>query len=273
MKKGTFYPQILEASMQENISTQKVMERLVPLGMECVDIYTGNIIEEGSKHITKLQKDFGITTSSVFHYFEFDYKKENALNLALEEVKLHLENSAEVNSPFFMPVPVIKYIHKDNFEREECAKIVLEYFAGVSRQSSKYNITTVVENFSNTMSPYSYIDDIKYILDNIPDIKYVLDTGNYWFGGTDMIEACKKFASKTVHVHMKDLAEKEDGRLDICGRRADSVAIGEGILPVFEALDIIKSNITDFSAIVEINGSENVLADMEKSFINLEKER
>ena len=96
----------------------------------------------------------------------------------------------------------------------------------------------------------------------------MLDTGNFYFGGTDMLTACKEFADRKVHVHLKDLDDKGTG-LTVCGKTVQSVAIGDGMLPIYEAIEHLGTNGYDGALTIEINHDSGILESVEKSLENL----
>lgn len=269
MKYGTFFSQIMMAAdLGEAKSPEAVTEQLVAKGLSATDVDSGSIAELGLEYVKKLHADFGIAPASMFHLISFEHKKPGILDLMKEDSKLQLERCAQVGSPLIMPVPVVPGPHESPEARLDALKTVTAYIQDMARQAVSYGITVVVENYSSINTPLSYISDIEYILNNVPDARYVLDTGNFWFGGTDLMTACKTFADKTLHVHLKDLDEKGEG-LTVCGKTARSVAIGDGSLPVYEAIRHLNENGYDKVFTVEINHGTGILAAILKSLENL----
>lgn len=272
MKYSTFFNQItLAVDLGEEKNMEAALTKLTEKELKATDLHTVDVDKFGADYINKLHSDFAMAPSSMFYLLEFEHKNPNVLKILKEDSKAQLEKCAAVNSPLFMPVPFILENHESNEARNEALKLVTAYVADLNELSAQYGITVVVENFSNTNTTLAYISDIEHILNEIPSVGYVLDTGNFWFGGDDMLTACKKFAPKTLHVHLKDLSPKANGFLDICGKAADSVAIGEGILPIFDAVKYLKGNGYNNALTVEINHESNLMPTMIKSLENLKK--
>ena len=269
MKYATFFPHIYTiADTYEGMTMEDVMQRLATKGLMATDMATGIVGELGAHYINKLHKDFGLSVASAFHFVRFDYKNPDILNMMKDKTKQAVEYCAAIGSPYIMPVPEAIQPHESDRERNDALKLVTAYLAEVAEESEKYGIKTVVENYSNPNTPLAYISDISYILDNLPCVGYVLDTGNFYFGGTDMLTACKKFSDRTVHVHLKDLDDKGTG-LTVCGKTVRSVAIGDGILPIYEAIEHLAANGYDGALTIEINHNSEILESVEKSLENL----
>ncbi len=269
MKYATFFPHIYTiADTYEGMSMESVMHRLAAKGLEATDMDSHLVGKLGADYINKLHRDAGLSIASMFHYIGFDYKNPDILNIMRDKTKQAVEYCAAIGSPYIMPVPAATGPHESEEARNDALKLVTAYLAEVAEESEKCGIQTVVENFSNPNTPLAYISDISYILDNLPNVRYVLDTGNFYFGGTDMLTACKEFADKTVHVHLKDLDDNGTG-LTVCGKTVQSVAIGDGILPIYEAIKHLGANGYDGALTIEINHDSGILESVEKSLENL----
>ena len=81
------------------------------------------------------------------------------------------------------------------------------------------------------------------------------------------MEACRKFTDKTVHVHLKDLDDKGKG-LCVNDREAKSIAIGDGIIPVYDIVNHLESNGYDGYYTIEINHNSDVISAISKSLAN-----
>ena len=82
------------------------------------------------------------------------------------------------------------------------------------------------------------------------------------------MKACRRFLSKTVHVHLKDLDDKGEG-LCVNGKTAKSVPIGDGIIPVYDIIDCLKSSGYDSYLTIEVNHDRDMLAAISRSLFNL----
>ncbi len=269
MKYGTFFSQIAFAFEQgEGKSIEDAVERLIKEGLSATDIDSDSTKKYGPEYLKKLHSDFGISISSMYHLFNFDYHLPNFKSLVKEDIKVQLDTCAETGSPIIMPVPVIRSCHETSNERLEALKYTTEYIDFFVREAKKYNIKIAIENFSNIKTTLAYISDIEYILNCVPDAGYVLDCGNFWFSGGDVTEACRHFASRIVHVHLKDIDDTLDG-LCVNGKTARSVPIGEGILPIYDVINVLLKDGYDSFFTIEINHNRDMLSSISRSLNNL----
>ena len=273
MKLGTFYQLITDSVTAGLISdTDKGLEDLKNYGLSFVDIDSG-IIDSicSAKKIAQQLKEFKIYTGSVFCWHHFPHKAENFMDIMREHTKCQLEIAAELNSKIFMPVPFVDTAHSSPDERKICQNKITEYFSDVAEQSKAYGIQTVIENYSSTNCPYSTIGDIEYILSQVPELRYVLDCGNFWFGNTDVLDAAKRFLHITDHVHLKDIIPDPEGEIKVNENSANSVAIGDGIIPFEEILSILKKSDYHGGLSIEINTCNDVYNKAIRSFNYLNK--
>lgn len=267
MKISVFYSHLVQAVLNEEIkNTDEAFSLLVPKGLKAVDLASAYFNENTTEHYISLAKNNGITYSSVFDYLEnFLYKDESYIKDVYEQSRIRIAKTAEIGAPCFMPVPVLRGLPEDEADLRLRKKVIYEYFAEVAKICKENGIIPVVENFSSHGCPFSTIKDFEYILGNMPDIKFVLDTGNFWYVDENLMEATKKFADKTVHVHIKDMAVGDEYALQHNGKHGESCAIGSGILPIKEAIEHLKTVQYSGALVIEINNSVDILNKVNKS--------
>ncbi len=267
MKLGTFYQQITSSVKVGQVeSMDKAFATLKDLGLSYVDIDSGVAQPETPvKELYKLLKGYDIHTGSVFCWHRFPHQSENFMAEMKEYTKKQLDFIAELDCKIYMPVPFVGGVHETPEARKECQKKIIEYLNDIVEQSKAYGIQTVLENYSATSCPFAYVQDIADILSQVPDLHYVLDCGNFWFSNSDVLEAARKFAHLTDHVHLKDLIPHPDGVIKVEGNNANSVAIGAGIIPFEEIFSILKGVNYEGGLTVEINSSKNAYAEMIES--------
>ncbi len=270
---GTFLSQILAACDQENRSFESVSASLSALGLKATDVGFDLIESHGVDYIKKLHKDFNLQIASVYNLIDFRHKDSAIMKKIQADIEPQLEACAAVGTPFYMPVPCIAEEHESEAARHECLQISTEYLAELTEAAKAYGITIVVENYSRLRTTLSKISDISHILNQIPDARYVLDTGNYCFGGTDLLEACHTFIDKTVHVHLKDWDEPIHVDLEIEGIKVDGVAVGDGFLPIDKVMDVLKTSGYTGALTVEIGTARDLMKKLEDSLIYIRQHR
>ena len=273
MKLGTFMGQ-LNSAVQRNEakSLSEVFDRFMPMGLSYVDVSSGDARCKGEPTVlAELLKGKGVSVASVFHLFAFDDIGKTELESLKETSKRQFELCRVFDAKLYMPVPVVNFPHKDQQAFLDARKRFAEYLHDAVIQGKQYGVQTVIENFSDRKNPNATIEDIAYLLKEVPDLKYALDCGNFWFGGDDVLTATDLFLDKTVHVHLKDLVETPTGRLKICGRRGESVPIGKGEIPTKAVLQKLQASGYEGGLTVEINHNENLMAEIGLSLKNIKK--
>ncbi len=267
MKLGMFFSHI-HTVVEQGMATciDNALEMIAPYGIEYVDISGADIgVKHSIKHIKASIDNNGIKTSTVFYVAPFDWKNENILNIFKEQTKRQLEYCAYLETDIFMAVPNIIDVHKSVCERVECQKKIIEYLNQTALMSREYNISTVVENFSDHTNPYSKLEDFEIIFNNTTDVGYVLDTGNFWFSDVNYLDAYEKYHSITKHIHLKDICPNENGYFNVNGRCADISFIGSGVIDLKKLSERLKKYNYNGVLSIEINNPENMLENIIKS--------
>ncbi len=268
MQKGAFFWQLNKAVMNgeaDNIGS--VLEKLIPLGLSFVDVGSVDINEKrGPKELLFELNKYGIYIASLYYITNFD---DDSIDLK-ELNKRMLDLCANLDCKLLMPVPRVKNPNKSDVQRQYWQDKIIDYLCETISQSDEYGINITLENFSDLNTPFSTIDDIKYILDKLPGISYTLDTGNFWFAGNDAVVAAKKFSERISHVHLKDILPKSNGFLNINGKSCDSVAIGDGKISFTDIFNVLKKNGFDKTFSIEINSNTDLLEKTIKSLMQLQ---
>ena len=115
-------------------------------------------------------------------------------------------------------------------------------------------VTLTLENFSMHTHPFSTIDEMAYMLEQIPNLKYTLDAGNFYCVKEDVLSAYQKLKGYIYNMHIKDWVLDEFGYIIRPELPAlNGCAIGEGILPLTELLSEIKQDGFDGEILLEVN--------------------
>ena len=272
MKISTFLVQLDIASKAgETGNFEKTLADLHSKGLDMMDLYTGLTSAHDPGELSGQLKRSGIGISSMYHLFEFSYDRENILSLMKEDSKKRLELCAFMGSDIFMPVPAITKPYESANGRSECAKIVSQYIGDICFLAKQYNITVVIENFSDNKCPFATFSDIDRLLCDNPGLYFVLDSGNFWFNGIDACEAIERYCDKIKHVHFKDITPSETGSILINGKTCDSNDIGSGVIDFAKIIKMLREKGYDDSVSIEINTTDNLIKKTELSLEFLKK--
>lgn len=271
MQLGTFMGQINCAAKESGMSQTEVFNLFKKDGLCYVDVSSGDIRGLSPKGMYERLEGNGISVGSFFHLFAFDGIYDKEIEALKEDIKRQIEACADLHTQFYMPVPVVNNPHKDKQTFLDMRKRFAEYLQNALEIGNQVGVQTVIENYSDRKNPNASIEDIAYLLKEVPGLKYVLDCGNFWFGGDDVLRATDLFMDKTVHVHLKDLTETPMGRLCVCGKRGESVTIGDGEIPMYKILQKLKENGYDGGLTIEINHNENMMTEIATSIKNVKE--
>ena len=254
---------------ERQITLKKTLTGLHSNGLSMIDLYTGLISNHNPKELSEQLKHSGIGVSSMYHLFEFSHDRENVLKLMKEDSKKQLELCAFMGSDIFMPVPVITKPYDSANGRDVCADVVSEYIGDICDLAKPYNITVVIENYSDYKCPFATLSDIDRLLSDNPDLYFVLDSGNFWFNRIDACEAIERYKDKIRHVHFKDISPSETGSICINGKTCESNEMGSGVIDFPKILKLLSEIGYDDSVSIEINTIDNLMKKTELSLAYL----
>ena len=234
MKIGTFLLHVAKIQSLYQLDTLDEALNLPALqGLSCVDGDTKVFNQYDLHEVKRALDNHGIQTSSVYHVACCDEICGPGRERLKDDLKFQLDRCAIVDTKMFMPVPDCSQA----IAIPERRKLMIEYFCTAAELAAPYGIQAVMENFSRAESTFATVEDVGCYLDQIPQLGYVLDTGNFWFTHSDVLDACSKYISRIVHVHIKDIKDISDNPPRIFeGRGFDSVSIGSGDTPIKEIL-------------------------------------
>ena len=205
-----------------------------------------------------IMKKHDIGVSSIYYAAEFGVANE-----IKEDTKRKLEICAKLETPFFMPVPKIN--PNSSVSIQDVQKMVAEYLNDVCELTKQYNITTVLENYSDPSISIATPEEIDVMLKEVPGLYYVLDTGNFWFSNSDVYKASEMFADRIRHVHLKDITPTENGLLKNNNKICNSNEIGSGIIDFDKIFRVLNSVGYNDIVTIEINTPGDDLKKIELS--------
>ncbi len=274
MEFGTFLRQVDEvvaAGDAKNLA--EAFDTYKKLGLSYVDVDSEEMTSKGksSKELYRELTDCGIRVGSVFCWRPFPHEEESVLADWKEYTKGQLEYTAALDCNIFMPVPFVETVHPTKEAREACMAKVIAYVNDVTELAKPYGIQVVMENYSTTCCPYATTEDMGKLLQAMPDVNYVLDCGNFWFNGSNVLEAAERYMDRIAHVHLKDIVTNPQGALQIDGKTGDCVAIGAGEIPFDKIFSLLKQAGYDKTMTIEINDAPEMFEKTKASLQFLQK--
>src|SRR5579863_470577 len=164
-------------------------------------------------------------SSCALHFPKGDERTKN-----LDEGKRFIDLAAKLNCPYIRVFP--NQIPKDR-DRQETLNLIIEGLRELGGYASNSNVTVLLESHGELI----YKKDLLYVMEGAasPHVGLVWDICNMWIVTREPPE--EVYASlKTYirHTHIKDL-KIENGK-------EEYVLLGTGIVPIFQAIDLLFKN-------------------------------
>lgn len=259
-KIGAFYCQLAAGVREQGLTDVKAALDLVHTkGITGIDFNSKEINESTSSLLTSC----GMEAVSVHGFMPLEFTTDAKYNESLSNMEAAIDKAIDIESPFFMSVPQPPK-DMDPALKPDFVKAVRAQFSDICRYVENKPIQITVEDFSTDACPYATFEDIDCLLNNNPTLGFTYDSGNFPLAGIDEVEGAKRYADRTVYVHLKDLKVTDASDPSPILRRGvyyDSLELGGGYLKNLEALRILKAaGYTDGAVTIEINSSYDRLS-------------
>jgi sugar phosphate isomerase/epimerase len=178
----------------------------------------------------KKMKDHGLVfvdlgSSCALHYPKGEERTKN-----LDEGKRFIDLAVKLNCPYIRVFP--NQLPKDR-DRQESLKLIIEGLQELGNYASNTNVTVLLESHGELI----YKKDLVTVMEGAanPHVGLVWDVCNMWIVTKETPEEVYA-ALKTYirHTHIKDLK--------IINGKEEYVLLGTGIVPIFQAIDILYRN-------------------------------
>jgi sugar phosphate isomerase/epimerase len=164
-------------------------------------------------------------SSCALHIPKGDERTKN-----LDEGKRFIDLAAKLNCPYIRVFP--NQMPKDR-DRQETLNLIIEGLKELGAYASNSNVTVLLESHGELI----YKKDLLYVMEGAasPHVGLVWDVCNMWIvtkePPEDMYASLKTYIR---HTHIKDL-KIENGK-------EEYVLLGTGIVPIFQAIDLLYKN-------------------------------
>lgn len=263
MKLSVFYEHILEAARQENKSIDEICKMVSSFGIEGVEIENTRLKEDKEGVLANLNAG-NLKISCMYGFFDFAHTEDLTSGLHMVDLADELDIKKIMLIPGFLKkmefLPII-YNHKVDKMISKLQK--------VCTYAKEKNIMVVLEDFDDKIAPFATSKQMQYFYENIPELKCAFDTGNFLYSEEDALEVLPMFIENIGHVHCKDrsftVKEGEIPKTTVKGRNMYSTAVGNGVIPMKEIIEIILAKGYDDYFAIEHFGSLQQAKDMEAS--------
>lgn len=233
---SVFADHIYSVVKQDSISFEEAARQVYDAGVRGVDVY----VNMNPDDLAVLHK-IGFQVSSailVTKLVESDCEEDIAKAFAFMRTH-HYQRLMLV--PGLMPENPTQEMYDKVYQR-------MERFAV---QAQNEGIEVSVEDYDNVHSPCYNTALLDRLFEACPSIGLTFDTGNFCFCNEDVMEARQHFASKIMHVHLKDRKAVSDGT---------SVPVGSGIVPIRAFVESLLQNGYEGWFTIECYGNKTMLS-------------
>ena len=265
MEISTFYNSIQAGVTEKGLSIDEALEIAYKNGITAIDISSTWFEKEDTSEFLELIEKHNIHISSVFAWLYCPVTTEEEYKESLKIMKNAADIAKKLKSKYLMAVPQ-RPLESPDTEDELYIKEYIRLFADLAEYGKQIGVQITVEDYSEKRIPYTSFSELDGLLDNIPELKFTYDSGNFPLAGIDEFEGAKRYAQKTVHIHLKDLIKVDyETNLLRDGQYYESVAIGDGYLKNKEALDYLKGVGYDGAVVIELCSGKDDFDNMIKS--------
>ena len=167
----------------------------------------------------------GLGSSAKMHFPEGEQREKN-----LAEVRAYIDLAQKLNCPY---VRVFPNEFPKNQDRNKTMEIVSNTLLELADYARDRNVTILME----THGDFSRVDDIEKVMRDAahPNVGLVWDVSNMWTVTKESPrEVYSKLKKYIRHTHLKDAK--------LVGGKPQYVLLGQGDVPVFEAIDILSND-------------------------------
>jgi len=164
-------------------------------------------------------------SSCALHYPKGEERTKN-----LDEGKRFIDLAAKLNCPYIRVFP--NQIPKDR-DRQETLNLIIDGLKELGAHASNTNVTVLLESHGELI----YKKDLLFVMEGAasPHVGLVWDICNMWIVTKEPPEEVYASLKPYIHhTHIKDL-KIENGK-------EEYVLLGTGIVPIFQAIDLLYKN-------------------------------
>jgi sugar phosphate isomerase/epimerase len=164
-------------------------------------------------------------SSCALHFPKGEERTKN-----LDEGKRFIDLAAKLNCPYIRVFP--NQLPKDR-DRQETLNLIIDGLKELGNYASKTNVTVLLESHGELI----YKKDLLFVMDGAanPHVGLVWDICNMWIATKEPPEEVYAVLKPYIrHTHIKDLK--------IENNKEEYVLLGTGIVPIFQAIDLLYKN-------------------------------
>lgn len=184
--------------------------------------------EEARNNTVALMKKNGLQFVGLGSSANMHFAKGAERDKNIDEAKRFIDLAQQINCPYVRVFP--NNFPKDA-DKNETIQLIVKSLLELGDYAKKRNVTVLMETHGDVVK----IEDLETIMRSAehPNVGLVWDVTNMWIATKESPkEAWKKLKKYIRHTHIKD-AKQVSGKIEY-------QLIGEGDVPIFEAIDAIS---------------------------------
>jgi sugar phosphate isomerase/epimerase len=221
------FDKIIDFARDNNYSGIEVRGILRQMDLPLVPEFSNT---ESIKNTMKKMNDRGLKfvdlgSSCALHFPKGEERTKN-----LDEGKRFIDLAAKLNCPYIRVFP--NQIPKDR-DRQETLNLIIDGLKELGAYASNSNVTILLESHGELI----YKKDLLFVMEGAasPHVGLVWDVCNMWIVTKESPEEVYASLKPFIrHTHIKDL-KIENGK-------EEYVLLGTGIVPIFQAIDLLYKN-------------------------------
>lgn len=193
----------------------------------------------------------GLAATSIDVLVRLTSADDAVFNEALDIAFKSLKYADEIGCDNAMMVPWNTEDIDGVEDKPRARERMIEGLRLIVEEAKKYpNLRVSIENFSIPILPFSYIDDIRYILDSVPGLWFTFDTGNFVCVGEDGVRAYNTLKDRIIMMHLKEFGEVDGPGDRVIRRQCDGKYLygkkfGKGFAKLDEILPMAAVDFPD----------------------------
>lgn len=259
---------------QGAMTQSDVVEKAYEMGFSCVEFtdIDANNYEEQLKNAQDIRKRAVSLGMEITAYtIAADFSRDD-IKSEIERIKKQLHIAEILGAPIMRHDVLWKLSPNGRSFGTMLPKI-----SAAAREVTEYaqtlGIKTCTENHG-TIAQDSYRMEALFDAVNHPNYGILVDMGNFVCADEDPLSAVSRLAPYAFYVHAKDMlvhGASGSGSFTRGGNKFEGAVIGEGIIPIEQALIILKLSGYDGTVSIEYEAAADCIAGIGKGYENLKK--
>ncbi len=257
MELAVFYHHIQEAARQRDLPLARMIAEAAGYGIDAAECEAPATVAEAEATRALLTEN-GLRCACV---------DVTRLDLAHGE---KLGNQLDVAEAFgARKLLIVPGFLKDGDDRAAIRAQLAEGLAALCEAANARGLTVTLEDFDSAEAPYATIEQVQWLLLQVPALRCAFDTGNFLYSEENELQAFEVLGSRVAHVHCKDRtfdpSRGGDPLVTVKGRTLYPCAVGHGRIRMADVLAMLRAQGYDGTLTIEHYGSADQSADMRAS--------